>query len=57
MCKTAENEVSTLMVEKGTKGNIIIDVYIGLSFGKLERKMGWNSSPTSTVMFEDVRVP
>lgn len=30
---------------------------IGLSFGKKERKMGWNTSPTTMVMFEDVRVP
>lgn len=50
MCKTGENEVSTIIVEKGTKGFWIINMR-GLSFGKLERKMGWNSSPTSTVMF------
>lgn len=48
MCKTAENEVSCILVEKGTKG---------LSFGKLEEKMGWRSSPTSMVLFEDCRVP
>lgn len=29
----------------------------GLSFGKLERKMGWNSQPTGQVIFEDARVP
>ena len=38
MCKTGENEVSVLLVEKGSKG---------LSFGKPERKMGWNSSTTT----------
>ncbi len=29
----------------------------GLSFGKPERKMGWNSQPTAQVNFEDARVP
>jgi alkylation response protein AidB-like acyl-CoA dehydrogenase len=40
--------VSCLVVEKGTPG---------LSFGKKERKMGWNSQPTAQVIFEDCRVP
>jgi alkylation response protein AidB-like acyl-CoA dehydrogenase len=40
--------ISCLAVEKGTTG---------LSFGKKERKMGWNSQPTAQVMFEDCRVP
>ncbi|SNS18546.1 MULTISPECIES: isobutyryl-CoA dehydrogenase [unclassified Azospirillum] len=40
--------ISCLVVEKGTPG---------LSFGKKERKMGWNSQPTAQVMFEDARVP
>ena len=40
--------VSCLVVEKGTPG---------LSFGKPERKMGWNSQPTGMVNFEDCRVP
>lgn len=48
MCLTAEREISALVVEKGTKG---------LSFGKLEEKMGWRCSPTSMVMLEDCRVP
>ncbi|WP_025899777.1 acyl-CoA dehydrogenase family protein [Sneathiella glossodoripedis] len=29
----------------------------GISFGAQERKMGWNSQPTSTVLFDDCRVP
>ncbi|MGD0145116.1 MAG: acyl-CoA dehydrogenase family protein, partial [Rhizomicrobium sp.] len=29
----------------------------GLSFGKKERKMGWNSQPTAQVIFEDCRIP
>lgn len=40
--------ISTLVVEKGTPG---------LSFGKVERKMGWNAQPTAQVIFEDCRVP
>lgn len=40
--------VSCLVVEKGTPG---------LSFGAVERKMGWNSQPTAAVIFEDTRVP
>jgi alkylation response protein AidB-like acyl-CoA dehydrogenase len=40
--------ISCIVVEKGTKG---------LSFGKKERKMGWNSQPTAQVIFEDCRVP
>jgi len=40
--------VSTIVVEKGTPG---------LSFGALEKKMGWNAQPTAQVIFEDCRVP
>lgn len=40
--------ISCIVVEKGTPG---------LSFGKKERKMGWNSQPTAMVIFEDCRVP
>jgi alkylation response protein AidB-like acyl-CoA dehydrogenase len=40
--------ISTLVVEKGAPG---------LSFGKNERKMGWNAQPTATVIFEECRVP
>jgi len=29
----------------------------GLSFGKNESKMGWKSSPTATVNFDNLRVP
>ncbi|MBV1931170.1 MAG: acyl-CoA dehydrogenase family protein [Porticoccaceae bacterium] len=29
----------------------------GISYGKNESKMGWNSQPTRTISFEDVRVP
>jgi len=40
--------ISCIVVEKGTPG---------LSFGKKEKKMGWNSQPTAQVIFEDCRVP
>ncbi|MBV8976396.1 MAG: isobutyryl-CoA dehydrogenase [Alphaproteobacteria bacterium] len=51
MVRTGEDGpkgISCLVVEKGTSG---------LSFGKHERKMGWNSQPTAQVIFEDCRVP
>jgi alkylation response protein AidB-like acyl-CoA dehydrogenase len=40
--------ISCIVVEKGTAG---------LSFGKQEKKLGWNSQPTASVIFEDCRVP
>ena len=40
--------ISCLVVEKDTPG---------LSFGKLEKKLGWHSQPTAMVQFEDCRVP
>ena len=48
MCLTAEKEVSCIMVPKDVKG---------ITFGKPEKKMGWKSSPTAMVMFDDCRVP
>jgi len=40
--------ISTFVVDKDTPG---------LSFGKNETKLGWNSQPTAAVMMEDMRVP
>ena len=40
--------ISAFVVEKGAPG---------LSFGANERKMGWNSQPTTTLSFDGVRVP
>lgn len=40
--------VSAFLVEKGMPG---------LSFGKPERKMGWNSQPTAMVLLDEARVP
>ncbi len=46
-CLTGKNEHSAMLLEKGTEG---------LTFGKLENKMGWKNSPTSMVNFSNVRV-
>ncbi len=40
--------ISCLLIEKDTPG---------LSFGKLEHKMGWRSQPTAMVHFDDCQVP
>ena len=40
--------ISCLVVEKDAPG---------LSFGKKETKLGWNSQPTAAVIFENCRVP
>ncbi|XP_072342964.1 isobutyryl-CoA dehydrogenase, mitochondrial isoform X1 [Scyliorhinus torazame] len=51
MCRTGNTGpkgISCLLVEKGTPG---------LSFGKKEKKVGWNSQPTRAVIFEDCAVP
>jgi alkylation response protein AidB-like acyl-CoA dehydrogenase len=50
MARTGEagaHGISCILVEKGAAG---------LSFGRKERKLGWNSQPTATVTFEDCRV-
>lgn len=51
MVRTGEDGpkgISCIVVEKDAPG---------LSFGKRERKLGWNSQPTAAVIFEDCRVP
>lgn len=51
MVRTGEDGpkgISCIVVERGMPG---------LSFGKKERKMGWNSQPTAQVIFDDCRVP
>ena len=40
--------ISSVVIEKGAPG---------LSFGRKEEKLGWNSQPTTAVIFEDCRVP
>src|SRR3546814_6088068 len=51
MCRTGgpgAEGISALLVPRDTPG---------LSFGKKERKLGWNSQPTTAVIFEGARVP
>eukprot|EP01114_Cavostelium_apophysatum_P001889 TRINITY_DN1165_c0_g1_i2.p2 TRINITY_DN1165_c0_g1~~TRINITY_DN1165_c0_g1_i2.p2 ORF type:complete len:422 (-),score=98.51 TRINITY_DN1165_c0_g1_i2:13-1278(-) len=51
MVRTGDNSpagISCLLVEKGTPG---------LSFGKKEKKLGWNTQPTRAVIMEDCKVP
>jgi hypothetical protein len=51
MVRTAADKhqgISAILVEKNTPG---------LSFGKLEHKMGWRNQPTSMVYFSNCRVP
>ncbi len=51
MARTGEpgpQGISAFVVEGGAPG---------LSFGALERKMGWNAQPTRAVIFDDCRVP
>ena len=51
MVRTGEHKskgISCLVIEKDTPG---------FSFGKPEKKLGWNASPTAQLIFEDCRVP
>jgi hypothetical protein len=51
MCRTGDESakgVSTVLVENGAKG---------LSFGKLENKMGWRAQPTAIVSFDNCKIP
>ena len=51
MVRTSEDKskgITCLVVDKDTPG---------LSFGKPEKKLGWNASPTAQLIFEDCRVP
>ena len=51
MVRTGEHKtkgITCLVVDKDTTG---------LSFGKPEKKLGWNASPTAQLIFEDARVP
>ncbi|OBX19204.1 acyl-CoA dehydrogenase [Erythrobacter sp. QSSC1-22B] len=51
MVRTSEDKtkgVTCLVIDKDTPG---------VFFGKPEKKLGWNASPTAQVIFEDARVP
>lgn len=45
---SSHHGISCILVPKDTPG---------LSFGKKEKKLGWNSSPTTMVFFENCKVP
>ncbi|MBL4741026.1 MAG: acyl-CoA dehydrogenase family protein, partial [Sneathiella sp.] len=57
------SDVYVTMVRTGEDGASGISCIVipkdapGISFGAQERKMGWNSQPTSEVTFDDCRVP
>jgi alkylation response protein AidB-like acyl-CoA dehydrogenase len=42
---------------RGISAFIVPDGVPGLSFGPLEKKMGWHAQPTRQVIFEDVHIP
>jgi hypothetical protein len=51
MVRTGEDGpkgISTMVIEAGTPG---------LSFGALEKKMGWRAQPTAQVQFDDCEIP
>jgi alkylation response protein AidB-like acyl-CoA dehydrogenase len=58
-----DTDVLVVMARTGADGPGGISAYAvpsdtpGLSFGNNEAKMGWNSQPTRTISFENVRVP
>src|SRR3990172_2539997 len=56
-------EALVVMTRTGAPGAGGISAFVipadaaGISYGKNEQKMGWNSQPTRTVNFDNVRVP
>ncbi|HWT32688.1 MAG TPA: acyl-CoA dehydrogenase family protein [Microbacterium sp.] len=58
-----EASVYVVMARTGDAGARGISAFLvdatlpGVSFGQLERKMGWNAQPTRQVVLDDVRVP
>jgi alkylation response protein AidB-like acyl-CoA dehydrogenase len=57
------NDVYVVMVRTGDNGAKGVSCLVldkdtpGFSFGAHEKKLGWNSSPTGQLIFEDCRVP
>lgn len=58
-----ETDVLVLMARTGGSGAAGISALLvpadspGIHYGKKEAKMGWNSQPTRTISFDNVRVP
>jgi len=59
----SRSDIYVVMARTGDESTGGISTFIvpkdaeGLSFGKLEEKMGWNSQPTSAVIFSNCKVP
>ena len=58
-----ETDVLVVMLRTGEPGHKGITALLipadtpGISFGKNEKKMGWNAQPTRAINFDDVRMP
>jgi alkylation response protein AidB-like acyl-CoA dehydrogenase len=56
-------DVLVVMARTGAAGAKGISAFVvptdtpGISFGRKERKMGWNSQPTRSIHFDNVRIP
>ncbi|WP_343293391.1 acyl-CoA dehydrogenase family protein [Vandammella animalimorsus] len=56
-------DVLVLMARSGGPGASGVSAFAvpanaeGISYGKKEQKMGWNSQPTRTISFDNVRIP
>jgi acyl-CoA dehydrogenase len=57
MVRTGENNSGAGGGAKGISCLVIEKEWEGVSFGANERKLGWNSSPTAQVNFDNVKVP
>jgi alkylation response protein AidB-like acyl-CoA dehydrogenase len=59
----SRSDIYVVMARTGDETTAGISTFLvpkdapGLSFGKLEEKMGWNSQPTSAVIFSDCAIP
>ncbi|MDN4588280.1 acyl-CoA dehydrogenase [Xenophilus aerolatus] len=57
------SDVLVLMARTGGAGASGVSAFVvpadapGISYGKKEHKMGWNSQPTRTIAFDNVRIP
>lgn len=56
-------DVLVVMARTGAAGAKGISAFVvpgdspGITYGRKERKMGWNSQPTRTINFDEVRIP
>ncbi|MDZ7809005.1 MAG: acyl-CoA dehydrogenase family protein [Arhodomonas sp.] len=58
-----DTDVLVVMARTGGEGAAGISAFAvpadldGITYGRKEEKMGWNSQPTRSITFDDVRVP